>query len=350
MKTLVGFVVIIALVVWAKMSVAHHSTSEYDQTVLVDVEGVVSKKFWRNPHVIFHVTTTEKGGEEEWLIEGGSVSNQQRRGIGSDVINVGDKITVAGFASTRRENDMIMRHILLASGEELMVSANSQPRWPDAQSAKFEAAGPTAEDIAEAKASADGMFRIWSWGRLEIGWWFFAGPDALPLTDAALEKFAGWDEYRDNPQLTCIPPGMPATMGNPYPIEFVQVDENTIVMNAHEFDVTRTIHLNAEIDRSVPDSLMGYSVGKWEDENTLVVDTVNINYPYLNRVGISAGPDIETHERFVVNEEEGKLHYYLTVTDPWALTEPLERELLWVWEPGVQVGSYDCEVSDVYAQ
>jgi hypothetical protein len=91
---------------------------------------------------------------------------------------------------------------------------------------------------------------------------------------------------------------------------------------------------------------MGYSVGRWEDENTLVVDTVNINYPYFNRVGISSGPDLETRERFVVDDEAGKLHYYVTINDPWALTEPYEKELLWIWTPGVEVGSYNCAVED----
>ena len=326
---------------------AHHSTSEYDQTVLVDVEGVISKKFWKNPHVIFHIETPEG---DEWVIEGSSVSSQNRRGISSDVINIGDQVTVAGYASTRRENDMIMRHILLSSGQELMLNAGSEPHWPELQQLEVSASGPTAEEIAEAEANADGLFRVWSWGRLEPGWWFFADPDAFPLTQAALDKFSVWNEYTDNPQLECIAPGMPLTMGNPYPIEFVKHDENTIVMYAHEFDVTRVIHLNAKPVPTTEETNMGYSVGYWEDENTLVVDTDNINYPYFNRVGISSGPDLTVHERFVIDDEAGKLHYFTTITDPWALTEPYTKELLWTWVPGQELGTYGCEVAEVYAQ
>lgn len=338
--TLVGFLATTATVF------AHHSTSEYDQTALVDIEGVITKKAWRNPHVMFEVTTSQNGQEEVWVIEGASVTNQKRRGIGSDVINVGDKIIVAGHVSTRRENNLAMSNLLLASGQELMMGNNGEPHWPDAQQLVLGPTGPSAEAVAAAKATADGLFRVWSWGRLEPGWWFFHDPDDFPLTDAALKKFAAWNQYTDNPQLECVPPGMPLTMGNPYPISFTQADENTIVMNAHEFDVMRTIHLNTDVDRSAAESHMGYSAGRWEDENTLVVDTVNINYPYFNRVGISSGPNLETHERFVVDDEEGKLHYFLTVTDPWALTEPFEKELLWIWTPGVEVGSYNCQVDE----
>ena len=329
---------------------AHHSTSEYDQSEMVEVEGIVAQKFWKNPHVIFHIATTQSGEAVEWVIEGSSVSGQNRRGITSDLINEGDRVTVAGYASTRRQNNMNMRHILLANGQELMLSGNADPRWPEVQQVAVAPTGPSAEAIAEAEANADGLFRTWSWGRLEPGWWFFGDPDAFPLTDAALNKFANWNEYTDNPQLECIPPGMPLTMGNPYPIAFSQHDENTIVMHAHEFDVTRVIHLNAEPVPTVEESNMGYSVGYWEDDNTLVVDTANINYPYFNRVGISSGPDLTTHERFVIDDEAGELHYFLTVTDPWTLTEPYEKEMLWVWVPGTEVGTYGCEVSEVYAQ
>lgn len=332
---------------WLPMSgFAHHSTSEYSQDI-TEIEGVVSEKFWKNPHVIFHVTTDDGA---DWIVEGASVSSQNRRGITSEVFDIGDRLRVAGRASMRRANDMIMTNILLASGQELMLGGTSEARWPDVEQHQASVSGPTAAQIAEAEANADGLFRVWSWGRLEGGWWFFADPDAFPLTQDALDKFATWNEYTENPQLQCIPPGMPQTMGNPYPIEFAQHDENTIVMRAHEFDVTRVIHLNAEPVPTVEENIMGYSTGYWEDENTLIVDTININYPYFNRVGISSGPDLTVHEKFVIDEEEGKLHYFTTITDPWALTEPYTKELLWVWVPGQQLGSYGCEVSEVYAQ
>jgi len=121
-------------------------------------------------------------------------------------------------------------------------------------------------------------------------------------------------------------------------------------MRAHEFDVTRVIHLNAEPVPRVEENIMGYSTGYWEDENTLVVNTININYPYFNRVGISSGPDLTVNERFIVDDEAGELRYFTTITDPWALTEPFTKEMRWRWVPGQQLGSYGCEVSDVYAQ
>lgn len=103
MKALVNLLttaMAISLVAMPAAVFAHHSTSEYDQTVKVEIEGSIARKFWKNPHVIFHITTIENGQEEEWIVEGSSVSGQNRQGITSDVINVGDMVKVAGYVST----------------------------------------------------------------------------------------------------------------------------------------------------------------------------------------------------------------------------------------------------------
>jgi len=258
------------------------------------------------------------------------------------MINVGDKVKAAGHGSTRRDHIMLVSNILLPTAQELMLRGRIEPRWPDADVIALKEG--IDEDKAKA-ATADGLFRVWTWGRLERGWWFFGDTDKFPLTEAALAKFESWNEYEDNLQLDCTAPGMPNTMGNPYPIEFVKVGDN-IQMNAEEFDVTRTIHMNKELDLDAPLSHMGYSVGKWEDENTLVVSTARINYPYFNRVGISQSEQVTTQERFRVDEEAGELRYELTVTDPWALTEPYNWKAMWKWVPGEVVDVYGCEVED----
>lgn len=326
----------------SSLVLAHHSTSEYDQTKLVELEGEIVKVFWRNPHVMVHMSAIEDGKEVTWLLEGSSVSSQVRRGLTKDLLQIGDKIRVAGYVSTRRDHDMLSHHILLPSGQELMLRGSGEPYWPEASVIAYKQ-GIDPEKAAA--ATADGLFRIWSWGRLERGWWFFGDTDNFPLTEAALAKHAEWNEFTDNLQLKCIAPGMPNTMGNPYPIEFVQVGDN-IEMRAEEFDVVRTIHMNVEPDPSIAHSHHGYSVGHWENENTLVVSTANINYPYFNRVGVPQSEAVTTQERFVVDDAEGKLHYELTVTDPWALTEPFHWKALWVWNPGEVRGEYDCAIND----
>jgi hypothetical protein len=330
----------LALLALPIIAPAHHSTAEYDETVLKEYEGKVVKIFWKNPHVIFHVATMENGKEVVWTLEGASVSTQTRRGMTPDSLKVGDQIRFAGHVSKRRANDMLVQHVLTPGGKELLLRGNATQRWPQSSLVSLKEGIDPAK---AAKAKADGLFRVWSWGRLERGWWFFGDGQTFPLTKAALDKKAKWDEYKDNPQLQCRAPGMPATMGNPYPIEFVRVGKN-IEMRAEEFDVKRTIYLDGNTGAKVAPSDMGFSVGRWESPTTLVVNTSKITYPYFNRVGASQSKAVTTVERFTIDDANGKLNYELTVTDPWALTKPFTWKGLWVWKPGEEVSVYGCTV------
>jgi len=327
---------------------AHHSTSEYDETQVVDVEGQIVEVFWRNPHVIVKVASNEGGQSAVWELEGSSVSSQRRRGLTGDMLNVGDTVRVAGFASTRRPNHMILNHLLLPNGVELLLRSARTPRFSDG-AVLGNVGGETEIDTAKVQAAtarAEGIFRVWSWGRAEPGWWFFSGPERFPLTESALASLADYNEYEDNPVLKCIAPGMAATMGNPYPVQFVQVNDKTIEIRQEEFDRIRTIHLNADPQADVAPSPLGYSVGRWEDENTLVIKTTRINAPYFNRVGVRQSPAVEVDERFTVGDDGSRLDYELVVTDPPTLKEPWAWKAHWVWVPGEEVGPYQCAVAE----
>ena len=318
---------------------AHHSVTEYDQSVVVEFEGEVVGVFWRNPHITLNVATMVDGERVVWKLEGASVSSQSRRGLTADMINVGDQIRVAGSVSTRRANNMAVDHLLLPSGEELLLRGQKPPRWPDATLVALTSGIDPAKAAA---AEANGIFRVWTWGALERGHWFFRGTNRFPLTESAITSANQWDEFADNPVLDCIAPGMPAIIGNPYPMEFVQVGEN-IELRQEEFDVVRTIYLSADASADVPPSPVGYSIGHWEDD-VLVISTSRINSPYFNRVGVPQSEAVEIQERFTLDDEAGRLNYELKVTDPATLTEPYEFKALWVWQPGEVVSEYKCTV------
>ena len=54
---------------------AHHSMSEFDRGVVTEVEGVVSRVSWKNPHILLEVTSTDKNGVKAvWSLEGGGRS------------------------------------------------------------------------------------------------------------------------------------------------------------------------------------------------------------------------------------------------------------------------------------
>ena len=45
-------------------SFAHHSMSEFDRGVIEEVEGIVSRVSWKNPHILLEVTNTDANGAE----------------------------------------------------------------------------------------------------------------------------------------------------------------------------------------------------------------------------------------------------------------------------------------------
>ena len=69
-------------------------------------------------------------------------------------------------------------------------------------------------------------------------------PDVLPLTEAAAEQAASFDELRDHPQWYCQPEGMPLVMDSVYPIEFTDHGDR-IGLHLERTDATRTIHMRA---------------------------------------------------------------------------------------------------------
>ena len=137
---------------------------------------------------------------------------------------------------------------------------------------------------------------------------------------------------------------MPATIGNPYPMTFVKVGDD-IQYRSEEFDIVRTIYMNAGPDASIEPSPLGYSVGHWED-NTLVVRTTHINAPYFNRVGVRQSAEVAVDERFTVSDDGNRLDWTIKVTDPVTLNEPWAWGAHWNWSPGEEVGTYDCTVHE----
>jgi len=333
---------VVAILVASPVVFGHHSRAEYDQSAMVELEGEAVSVFWGNPHVIVELATTDENGEAViWSLEGSAVSSQRRRGVTAGLIEVGDRVRVAGFASTRRAAHLLAEHMLLPDGLELLLGATREPRWSQEQ---LGASEWTVDPARAGTAQARGIFRVWSRGG-GIWPWYFDEADQFELTEWAAERAAEWDPFEDNPLLDCTPPGMPALMGNPYPMEFLERDGD-IEVRFEEFDVVRLIHMDGtEVGTEVPASPLGYSVGHWEAD-TLVVSTNRINWPHFGRIGIPQTEAVAVLERFTMFETEGRLDYELTITDPEVLAGSFVWEAPWVWRPGEVVGRYQCTVEE----
>lgn len=331
---------------------SHHSNSEFDQSVDTEFEGKVTQVLWRNPHILIDVATTDESGSETvWHLEGSAVSAQHRQGVKAGLIQEGQQIRVAGWASTRRDKHMLVNHVLLPDSVELLVGNVREPRWSETSHGGERFMGLATspdEPLDVSLGEAERIFRVWV---RATGSWYFKGADAYQLTEEAIVAKANWNEFEDNPLLNCTPPGMPALMGNPYPMQFVQLDDK-LELRFEEFDVVRTIYLGQSGNAAQePLSHLGYSIGQWED-NTLVVKTSRINWPYFDRVGVPQSNAVEVVERFTAIEidNQDKLIYELTISDPATLIEPFTWDGEFVGKDGEVVEKYGCTLDESVAE
>ena len=328
-----------ALLTLSSSAIAHHTTlGFFDPDTTIEIEGVLKSLSMRNPHVRFVVTVTGPDGEAvDWNVETSALSVLRSRGIARDFMSVGDRIRVAGAASRRDEPEMNARNILLEDGTEVVVLLSAEPYFTAERSEFLEPVFSESVE-AEARRTADGIFRVWSTVMGDpASFPMFRG--GYPLTEEAERANAGWEPAAEQ-LLTCWEKGMPHLMITPIPIEFERMGDD-IRLRFEEDDTERIIHMSAGVSPSDGYSLLGYSRGRWEG-NTLVVDTTNIDAPRFDDGGVSQSREISLVERFTVSEDESRLDYRVTITDPITFAQPFDLTRFWVWRPEIALASWDC--------
>jgi hypothetical protein len=319
---------------------AHHSYTEFDATQTVEIEGTLLAVAWQNPHTRMEVRVLDASNRAAvWDIETAAVNALRRRGAPLDAFQTGEVVKIAGWPSKRTAARMYGTN-LLGRGHELMAQTGTQ-RWPgSAIYRQFES--PTSR--LPAAVDTPTLFRVWGIDLLD--------PETLPgltsraqlsLTETAQKAVASFDPVTQSVTSGCTPKGMPLMMGQPFPMEFVD-RADAIVLRLEEYDAVRTIHMNgAAPPASQPSSLFGYSVGRWEGSDTLVVETDRLDSPWFNSRGVPLGKSAHIVERFTVSGDGRRLSYTLTVTDPETFTEPARATRAWVANEGEQQLSFDCK-------
>ena len=270
---------------------------------------------WRNPHILLEIATVGPDGNERVLsMEANSLYVFQRLGIERNDFEIGARIRIAARQSTRRETDFLATNLLLANDREFLLSAASTPRW---NAATTIGRIQTREEDARRQVALDGntgIFRVWSVPQPSGREWH------VEPTQATLTARAEWN-YLDNFSIRCEPEGMPRIMLNPHPFEFVDEGDRVLV-RIELYDRLRIIHMDRTAPpQDEPASDLGYSVGAW-DEDTLVVTTTNVSWPYFDNFGTPQGPEATIVERYSLADGGARLDYEFTVTDSDAFEEP----------------------------
>jgi hypothetical protein len=155
---------------------------------------------------------------------------------------------------------------------------------------------------------------------------------------------AGGQEY--NPQVNCLPAGMPRVMIAYDPLEFIVTPEVTYMRSDHLAQFRRIYTDGRPWPQQIKPSFVGYSIGRWVDADgdgrfgALEVETRALKGPRaLDASGLPLHTDNQTvvKERiFLDRANRNRLHDQITTIDhaytkPWTITRDYNRDSDPVW-------------------
>ena len=143
-----------------------------------------------------------------------------------------------------------------------------------------------------------------------------------------------------NQSANCLPPGMPAIMSQPYPMEFLLTPGKvTIVLEA--YTQVRHIYTDGRALPEFPDpTFFGTSVGRWAD-GTLVVESVGFN-DFVTIGGLPHSDEMKITERITLLDED-LMQIETTITDPKALTQPYTTSATFARHRDWTIAEYVCQ-------
>jgi hypothetical protein len=107
---------------------AHHSFAPYEPDVQFQLNGVVTKYEWMNPHVYIELDVVdEKGDTKHWLIECANPGILNRVGWKWNMVEEGDELSVIVSPLRNGEPGALLKAIRLPDGQ---VFSNGGPAGP----------------------------------------------------------------------------------------------------------------------------------------------------------------------------------------------------------------------------
>ena len=313
----IGLCAVLSIMLFAPPVQAHHSFGLYDENVS-ELTGVVVSVSWRNPHVRITLSVpSENGSEELWTLEGGASYVLKRRGITRQLFQAGDSLLVAGRPHRRDDTLMLLHNVLLENDKEVLLAGGVEPRWSRDLLGRDQIS-----QLEDTAANDRGIFRVWSTALLRP---ITYGED-LPYRERPPAGGQQWIERLNGFAQRCEPVGMPGIMASPYPFEFVDKGESVDLLgfsNNAPFD--RTIHYSeAGVPTRSEAGRMGFSLGKWQNEQLFVVETTLIDWPYFDdTTGTLLSDAAVVIESFTLSGDQSHLDYRMVVDDRSLFDEPV---------------------------
>jgi Family of unknown function (DUF6152) len=311
---------------FAQPAVAHHSAALFDTSTKIEVEGVVTKYDWRNPHIYMTLRVAGANGvEHDQEIEAGASSVLLPLGLTPTAVAVGERVTIRGNPSKRGAGTVLGRELVKADGSVLPLNITS------AATRK----APT--DVVATSIAGTWFPPLRGFGG------FGPGPGHWSLTERGRAALAAFD-VRRTAHADCIPVTAPTLML--YPVtSVVEVTPDVVKLHVDWMSSERVVYLD---DRGHPPngapSLHGHSIGHWEG-TTLVVDTVQFTeHKQGNAMNLPSGLRKHVVERFSLSDDRKHLRYESVLEDPDYLAAPVTYSAQWDYRPDLTPTGIACDL------
>jgi hypothetical protein len=170
---------------------------------------------------------------------------------------------------------------------------------------------------------------------------------------AAVYDYNSANESKYDPEGYCLPPGGPRLMATPYQMEIIQMPEHKRIIMIFEgaTHIWREIYMDGrqfpEGDALNP-TYLGYSIGRWQDKDTLVVETRGFNEnSWLDYFGHPHTDLMRVTEKWTRPSKQ-TLHYEALINDPGAYTAPFTVAWDVPWSPNGELPEYICQENNQY--
>lgn len=318
---------------------AHHSfAAEFDANLNGKMTGVVTEVRFSNPHVRYRFDVKQPNGKvESWEIQAGSVTSIRPQGWLVDTIKVGDTITVQGQLGRDGNKKIYVQNVTLANGkvlggtEGVKVETGGTSSAPTRLNSYNTVNADPNKNYGYGKQNAKAPFDIsgpWSQRYKFHVTVDDLDPKPTPYT-AEGKKLREANTKYDDYALRCISLGLPRVFGNPYNVDVYDAGDHYLFLYV-DHHAPRRIWMDGRkpADNTTP-TANGFSVGHWEGNNTLVIETTHLLKGWLDGSGMPmSGTGTRTVEKMVFSADHLTAERTMTIYDP-LYTQPLVRTRAW---------------------
>lgn len=307
--------VVTCLLGFAAAAHAHHSRAPFQLDKKIQLEGRITEVSWMSPHVYYEAAIENTAGvEETWTFEGHSIPGFARVGWTKDTLHVGDVVSITAHPNKNPDKKFAMLYSV-TRGDGATYYAYEIP------------AGKTVPGVRSRAPTAPSKDFAGTWRYvvpvLEAALGSFHPPSDWPLTPEGRAQVDAWD-VNDDPVLDCVPLGVPRLVLATYSHKWLRRAER-IVIEKERSPQVRTIHLDgAPRPAGFVPSELGYSVGHFEPDGTLVVETDGFaSTRWGNARGLDSSAEKRVVERYKLTGDGYKMSVSYTIEDPVFLTKPV---------------------------